>query len=366
MRENQPYTIESIMRRIALWAAAWLGAAAPFPLIHAQGSVVVTVVDDNSRRPLANADVIDLDTGRHRLTDEEGKATLNWPPNGILRLRIREVGYKPIERTLRLGQDTSAMSSTFGMSRVAYVIAPVHARSRCVNDADSASRLLTVAVLEQLRQGAEKYEHFRRAYPFDLVVERRTAIPRETSAPRVRKGRESFTSATVETRYRPGNIVSGAHSRLFGVPILFLSNLADPAFWENHCFVARAFETLNNSTVIRLEFSPSSNIRGPDWEGAALLDSATSILRRVEFRVANLGHNRGPERIEGYTIYRSPSPFVVMPDTTVAVWWLGRGRRRAIWGEPDFGQMLHLYEMKYVREQPPATPPSDSTSSSPR
>lgn len=354
------------MRRIALWVAASLGAPAPAAPVYAQGSpsIVVTVVDDISRRPLANADVIDLETGRHRLTDEQGRATLSWPPNGTLRLRVREVGYKPIERTLNIARDTTPTLLTFGMSRVAYVIAPVHSTARCVNEADAESRLLTVAVLEQLRQGAEKYEHFRKAYPFDLVVERRTAEPRATGTARVRHGRESFTSSAAETAYRPGNIVSGVNSRNFSVPILFLSNLADPAFWDHHCFVVRGFEKLDNSAVVRLEFSPSSNIRGPDWEGAALLDSGTSVLRRVEFRVANLGYARGPERIEGYTTYRSPSPFVVMPDTTVAVWWLGRGRRRTIWGEPDFGQMLHLFEMKYSRHPPPSS--AEPTSSAPR
>ena len=347
-------------------AAGALGVIATPPADGQQTPMVVTVVDDLSRRPLPNADVIDLESGRHRLTDEEGKVSLVWPANGILRLRVREVGYKPIERTLRLGDDMGGTTTTFGMSKVAYVLAPVLAKSRCASDADLAARLLAADVLEQLRQGAEKYEHFRRAYPFNLVLERRTALPRDTAPARIRTQREKFTSGGAETRYRPGRIVAGANSPLFSVPILFLSNLADPAFWENHCFVVRGFESLNGSRVVRLEFSPSTNVRGPDWEGAALLDSATSILQRVQFRVANLTGNRGPERIEGYTTYRSPSPYVVMPDTTVAIWWLRRARPRALWGDPEFGQMLHLYEMTYTRQKPPAAAPPLPTSSPPR
>jgi hypothetical protein len=314
--------------------------------------ITIAVVDNLTRRPLANADVIDIETGRHRLTNEDGKVTLSWPANGVLALRIREVGYKPIERTLRAGKDATDGTATFEMSRTAYVIAPVRSTSRCATDADSASRLLSVTVLEQLRQGAGKYEHFQRQYPFNVVVERRTTAERDSATTKVRRTREHFSSGSWELDYRPGNIVRGADSRNFRVPVLFLSTLADPVFWENHCFVARGVETLNETRVVRLEFSPSQNIRGPDWEGAALLDSATSLLKRVEFRVANLGRNRGPKRFEGYSTFRSPSPFVVMPDTTVAIWWLRRPEGGADWGDPDVGQMLHILELKFRKEPP--------------
>ena len=313
--------------------------------------VVIAVIDDLTRRPLPNADVIDLETGRHRLTNDDGKVTLTWPANRVLSLRVREVGYKPIERILQ-ARDATDGTAIFGMSRTAYVIAPVQSTSRCATEADSASRLLSVAVLEQLQQGAGKYEHFRRQYPCDVVVERRTTLDRDSAGIRVHRTRERYSSGTWEEKYRPGNIVMGPDSRFFRVPVLFLSTLADPVFWENHCFVARGVETLNGSRVVRLEFSPSANIRGPDWEGAALLDSATSILKRVEYRVANLGRNRGPQRFEGYSTYRSPSPFVVMPDTTVVVWWLRRAQRDSVWGEPDVGQMLHLHELQFRKEPP--------------
>ena len=325
---------------------------------------MVTVVDDLTRRPLANADVIDLPSGRHRLTDEQGQVRLQWPATGQLRLRVREVGYKPIERQLVAGRDGTEGTVTFGMSRTAYVIAPVSSTSRCVNDADEASRLLSVTVLEQLRQGAEKYEQFRRSYPFEAAIERRTTAPSIKGAtPRVVRKKERFSSGSWEEKYRPGNIVEGVNSPRFQVPILFLSTLADARFWDHHCFVARGVESLHGSRVVRLEFSPSANTRGPDWEGAALLDSATSVLRRVEFRVANLGRNRGPQRIEGYTTYRTASPFVVIPDTTVGIWWLRRGEKADEWGDPDVGEMLYLTAINYRSGQPPTAVqhPPDTT-----
>ncbi len=358
------------MRRIAYCLASVTLAtlAPPSPPAHARqpSTIVIAVVDDLSRRPLANADIIDLSSGRHRFTDEQGQARLAWPTDGLLRLRVREVGYTPIDRTLRVGQEANDGTATFEMSRIAYVIAPVRSTSRCATDSDSASRLLSVGVLEQLRQGAEKYEYFRRSYPFEATVERRTAsVPGSGSVKEIFSEKHRFRSENWEEKYRPGNIVKNARSPDFLVPVLFLSTLADPAFWEHHCFVARGVESLNEFRVVRLEFSASS-IRGPDWEGAALLDSATSLLRRVEFRVVNLDPNRGPRRMEGYSTYRAPSPFVVVPDTTVAIWWLRGPKPDGQWGQPDVAQALYLEELKYRKATPPALPQPTATLSSPR
>ena len=154
---------------------AGLSLAAREPAYRGQPSVlVVTVIDSGAQYPLVNADVIDLSTGQHRFTDEAGQARLAWPSDGQLRLRVREVGYQPQQRTLRQAATPNA-AATFAMNKVAYVISPVRAISHCSSGADSASLELSRAVLDQLKQGAEKYDQFRRHYPFEATVERQTA-----------------------------------------------------------------------------------------------------------------------------------------------------------------------------------------------
>lgn len=68
-----------------------------------------------------------------------------------------------------------------------------------------------------------------------------------------------------------------------------------------------------------------------------LLDSATSLLRRVEFRLDRLQPRDTPTRLEGYTTFTSPSPYVVLPDSTVAGWWrTAPGDRKGhVWGPSD-------------------------------
>ncbi len=333
-------------------AVAGLSLSARPPAFRPQPSIlVITVIDSAARYPLANADVIDLNTGQHRLTDESGRARLAWPSDGRLRLRVREVGYQPRQRTL-LQANTPDAATTFAMSRVAYVISTVKAVSHCSTGADSSSLDLSVAALDQLKQGAEKYDQFRRNYPFEASIKRRTApVPRRGDPEEIVVKKETFRSESWESRYKPGDIIE-YYSGGFTVPLLFLSTLADSVFWEHHCFLAAGVESYRGSRVIRLEFSPSTDVKGTDYEGTVFLDSATSQLLRVDFHLANLHERNGPKKLEGYMTFMSPSPFVMVPDTTGAIWWV-RNPDHGDWGKPDYAQIMYLEGLKYRKATPP-------------
>jgi len=314
-------------------------------------TVIVTVVDSGARYPLANADIVDLTTGQHRLTDENGGARLAWPSDGQLRLRVRQVGYQPRQRTL-VRADTPNGAATFAMSRVAYVISPVKAISHCSASADSTSLDLSLSALDQLKQGAEKYDQFRQHYPFEASVERRTAaVPREGDIKRIITKKERFRSESWERKYKPGDIIQ-YYPEGFTVPLLFLSTLGDSVFWEHHCFLAGAVELYHDTRVVRLEFSPSTDVTGPDYGGTVYLDSATSHVLRVDFHVVNLRDHDGPRKLDGYMTFMSPSPFVVVPDTTGAEWWV-RGADHGDWGKPDCVQIMFLEGLKYRKQTPP-------------
>jgi hypothetical protein len=336
---------------VAISLAGIVTARGPQP--RQQPSIaVVTVIDSLARYPLVNADVIDLNTGQHRLTDEHGEARLAWPNDGQLRLRIRQVGYEPRQRTLRL-PDSSKAATTFAMNKIAYVISPVRSTSHCATASDSASLDLSLSELDQLKQAAEKYDQFRRLFPFEATIERRTAaVPRSGKVRRITAAKETFRSENWQEEYKPGDIIEYERGA-FTVPILFLSTLGDSVFWEHHCFIARGVESYQGTRVVRLEFSPSTDVTGPDYAGAALLDSTTSHLLRVDFHLANLRQRNGPKRLEGYITFMSPTPYVMMPDTTVAIWWM-RNVSDTTWGNPDFGQSLNLQELRYRRSSPPA------------
>jgi hypothetical protein len=329
----------------------------PSAILYSAGrqpsTVTVTVIDAGARYPLVNADVIDLATGQRRFTDDNGQARLSWPSNGQLRLRVREVGYKPVQRTLQRATATE-QETTFAMSKVAYVISPVKATSHCVTTDDTAALALSVSVLDQLKQGAEKYNEFRRLYPFEASVERRTArVPENGPVRRIIKANEKFRSETWDQAYTPGKVVEYGGGT-FNAPIFFLSTLGDSVFWENHCFIARGIESYRGSRAVRLEFSPIMDLRTPDWAGAALLDSATSYLLRLEFRLLNLDPRKGLVRLEGYQTFASPSPFVVIPDSVAAIWWTRqRSNDDPNPERPDVAQSLRIDSLKYRKAKPP-------------
>jgi hypothetical protein len=294
-----------------------LGAAAPVPTV-----VVVHVVDSASRFPLPNADVSAPPT--HRLTDADGNVRFPWPESGRLKIRVRQIGFRYAERTLHRGTSSSAREDTVvvALQPAAFALPQVvtQAESRCPPIADSATYALSVSTMELLRFGAEQYDAFRAAYPFYVTLARRTVRSAALSGPRVEEVKEAAESETYGDDYHPGQVLLRIPNGYY-VPVLFVSTLADSAFWNRHCFVAKGVESREGQRVIRLDFAPSRDVREADWAGTAWIDSAASVLRRVDFRVVNLHVRGAPRRFEGYTTFAMPSPYIAVPDSTIAWWW---------------------------------------------
>jgi hypothetical protein len=108
--------------------------------------------------------------------------------------------------------------------------------------------------------------------------------------------------------------------------------------------------------VLRLHFTPAPGVRDVDWRGAALLDSATSVLRRVEFQLAGLRDGDLPARLEGFTDFMAPAPHFVAPDSTVAWWWRSGPNRAGVWGPADAAQVLATVGWQYRGEVPAGEP----------
>ena len=322
--------------------------------------LLVKVVDGESSQPLPNAEVIDLDASTRRFTNSEGEARIAWPDRGRLRLRVRQLGFQFEDRELTRPADATAAAvdtATFRLSRVAYTLPNVATRApaKCVADGDAASRALAAVALGQLQMSAERYESFRKAYPFRIKQKRRTIHFNANGTARdVREGTEEETSTQWGERYQPGRVID-RRAYGFSVPLLFLSALADPVFWDHHCFSVRGVETFHDARVLRLEFEPALNVSSVDWMGSAFVDSATSVLQRVEFQLTGLQLNDVVRRLEGYTTFRSPSPYIVVPDSTVAMWWRrGEAEYEPPWKGPDTVQLLELLAVTYNKGKPPA------------
>lgn len=315
--------------------------------------VTVRVVDESTLQSLPNAEVAVLASGRRFLTNSLGEIRLSRPAGGPFVIQVRQIGFRPVSRDLAAASGTVVVR----LARVAYELPRVvtTADPGCADLPDQASAELSARALEQLRASAERYEFFRREYPFELEIGRRSAQSAGGRTPeRVVESIAMSNSEVWREPYRPGRVLLREPGRIgFKVPILFLATLADSTFWAHHCFSARGVELRDGRPVIRLEFAPTSRVRAPDWAGVALLDSATSELRRIEFHMTGLQWGSRPRRFEGYTTFAAPSPFIVVPDTTLAVWWRGEPNRRGEWGPADVGQMLYIRKLTWRRGEPP-------------
>jgi hypothetical protein len=320
--------------------------------------LLLRVVDSMSRAPVVNAEV--TADGRRGLTDMKGELRVAWPASGSVAIRVRQLGFRYVERTLTRDPASTSAEDTIvvAMGRAAFALPQLVtvARARCREDPDSARRARSEAAMELLRFGAEQYGTFRQRYPFRLTLERRTQKGGPGRfGPHAETSTEETTSREWGDRYFPGRVIQRTGSSSWFVPLLFVTALADSAFWDRHCFVARGMETHEGHRVIRLDFQPALGIRDAEWEGAAWIDSAASVLRRVEFRLTNLHDPTGPRRFEGYTVFATPSPYIARPDSTVA-WWTTSTSTAGGYGSTQSttsSQALTIRDVVYEKGEPP-------------
>jgi len=313
------------------------------------GVLVVRVIENTNLAPLRNAEVIDLDSRVGRFTDDSGVARVRWPVARRLHLRIRQLGFRPVDRVVDQPIDsTSGDTLRVALERVAFALPQVLTREerRC-ESSDTVGGSRAVPALEQLRLAAERYESFRRSRPFRVEVERRTITLNEDGKPRsVRRNKERVDSDDWGDPYVPGEILHHEPAG-FSVSLLFLAALADSSFWTHHCFSVRGMSSFANQPVVEMDFSRAAGARAPDWEGTALIDSSTSMLRRIQFRLTGLPDNDTPRRLEGYTTFMSPSPYITIPDSTIAYWWRRGPSESGDWHAPDIVQLIHVVDVRY-------------------
>lgn len=288
-------------------------------------TLLIRVIDSVARQPLPNAEVTAAPL--RRLTDGRGEARFTWPEEGRLRVRVRQIGFRYVEQVLSRGSSTTASEDTvtIALGRAAFALPQVEiiAQRRCAPITDSATLALSTSTMDLLRFGAQQYESFRLAYPFDVTLDRHTRWnPMAGARARSERRKEETHSEGWGDRYRPTQVLQRNGADYF-VPLLFVSTLADSVFWDRHCFVARGVKERDGRRMIQLDFSAARGIREVEWEGSAWLDSAAGVLRRVDFRLANLRYGAGPRRFEGYITFAVPSPYIAIPDSTVA-WWSSR------------------------------------------
>lgn len=334
------------------------------------GPITVVVQQSVSGGPLPNAEVLPDGRPPSRLTDGRGEVRLPWPGGGSFRLVVRQIGFAPFDSTL---------AARPANGRVVVLLKPVAYRlpdlatgivRGCPAPQTAAQAERTAAILEQLQIGAQHFEAFRREYEWVVTSERRTAdVVDAASGTNLDTKLEQTKSSDWGAPYRRGRVLEreGPTRDDDGFPLppgrlswsarlLFVSELASPRFWENHCFLSLESEPDEDEPTVQLAFSPRTFIKQPDWRGVAILDSATAELRRVTFELVNLDPARPPARLEGATEFVRVSPYVMIPAVTRAQFWFTPpvdGRSDGTWSLPDRVQRLTTMTLRWSGKRRP-------------
>lgn len=343
-------TVALLLGIAAQGAKSALAQSAP-----AQHVLVVRVVDDATHLPLVNAQVIVIGTQKTNFTNDNGEARLLRTSEAPLSLHVRQIGFQFSDQNVATASRRDADTVIVSLQPVSYKLPKVatSAVNSCGAATDSLSQNLSAVVLSQLRLSAERYDAFRHAYPFNVWIERRTARRDADGTIRTEPVEVPGTQSDKwGDPYVPGRVLSELPSGGFSVPILFVSALADANFWKHHCFVAQGVQTFERTRVIRLDFMPTKETKTPDWEGSALVDSATSMLRRVDFDLTGLGKHDVLKGLVGYTMFRSPTAFISMPDSTMAMWWTTAPVKDGTLRPADGYQSIRVVRLAYSKATP--------------
>ena len=337
------------------------------PPTAAQGPLVTLtglVRAEATGQPLPYSTVTIDQIGMERFTDQAGAFTYFAVPAGKYKIRIRQIGYTPLDSTIVI--NSSMSDRVFSLTKVPSTLANVEITApprRCivpeengfVDDSDLAT------VLAEARKNAQHERLLRRTYPFEykLAQEHDTYDTRD-STHRLIKDTTTFRSDD-DWRYRQGKVVSGDKSKVFGdVRVMRLPtamDLDDTRFLVAHCFKYSGRSDEDSIPTLRIDFAPLPEIVAPDVEGSIFIDSATYLIRRAEFRLTKGGSVK--PAIFGMkvtTTYREVLPNVALFDEIKSVQPLPPSESEQ--HPTEFRETQQLLSFKFLYGGPPGVDPA--------
>ena len=270
---------------------------------------------------------------RRGLTDVQGEVRVLYPEDGVLRVRVRQLGFRYVDRTFRRDPSSRSEEDTavVALVRMGFALPQVVVRAerRCQDGGEPARVALSQASMELLRFGAEQFENFRRAYPFDLTHGAAHVRRRRPGGTATEGGGGHDRVERVGRSVHPweGGGGSGSRRVLRAAAVRLRARrlgVLGPTLLHRARRASRATAGVSSASTSHRRSTSTT----PTGKGSAWLDSARSVLARVDFRLTNLRRLVGPQQFEGYTVFSTPTPYIAMPDSTVASWTTGVPRDR--------------------------------------
>ncbi len=307
-------------------ASAFLFASAlalPARAQEAPRSLVVRVVTEAERAPLGYSVVALPALGIERLSPVSGAIALSVPAPGPQRLVVKRLGFSPKDTTITVGEAPS-QTVVIALTRLSFRLNEVRvvAWPPCTSPGlprTGGDRELRELV-GQLRQNAERYRLLVGQYPFVYTMQREFGHYAFDSS-YVGESRDVIpVSAQPGWTYRPGTLVAREpRSTVWSMRIPSISDLAEDAFVDNHCFHVAGIEAKEGERLLRLDIIAAARLRDPDVNVVVWLDPHDFQLRHATFSLTKTPPQiRGLVRSTSRVAYHELIPFVPVMRSMVA------------------------------------------------
>jgi hypothetical protein len=240
-----------------------------------EGPLIVQTLDAVTGRPLGFAVVSMTSPKVESFTDEGGQLRLPRLARGRHTLRVRQLGYSPVELELEVGNGPAVAQVEVWLTPRPLEL-PTLVAQACVapEDLDAPTRL----VLDEASENVRRLMLLQRSYPFVAQYQRARRIRDRTGAD-VAVVVDTFSAAsTASPWYRPGRAIVQWQRGQWDVAYFTIEAVLSKDFRKSHCFWIAGSEVGPGGRHIRLAFAPVASLKGPDWEGELLLDT-TGVLR---------------------------------------------------------------------------------------
>jgi hypothetical protein len=326
-------------------------AVISLPAAHAQSSVVRgQVVLQGDGQALPYTTVALLSQGTQRLTSDSGGFVLIDVPPGEVRLRFKRIGFAPKDTVFVLAPGATVQLRV-EMTRLAIPLPAVVVSGRCTNETPFEPKPRILAELfDQVNQNAERMTLLATAKPF---------VMRAASVGGLRDPKKPFVPMRADTvergplpvvRYEPKRVArrgTGAFAGSWGIYMPELSDFADTAFTNNHCFFYAGQTRFETDSVIAVEFEPVP------WLDKEVDVKGTMYLRVDGYQLVALvaRTNRMPANARHIADYTQETRFrEVVPSIPVMFEWELKNVFRN--GSPPFVQTGKVFEIRWTDSIP--------------
>lgn len=239
------------------------------------GQVTVRVVDAVTGRPLAFALVSMIRPRMERFTSETGRLVLPRLDRGPHPVTVRQLGYAPLNLTLEASDSAAPLEVVIGLTPRPLEL-PTLVVQACLapDELDQATRI----ALDEASENARRLGLLQRNYPY-LALYQRSRRYRDRDGHQIAAAIDTFTShSTGAPLYRPGRAIIRSATQ-YDVAYFAIEAVLAREFRKSHCFWIAGIDSSEGGRRIRLAFAPAASVKGPDWEGELVVDTA-GVLRR--------------------------------------------------------------------------------------